>query len=257
MQDRYRMRATDFYPGFSFARVLRDLRFAIQDGCRIHATKNRKCSEPILHFVLCITDLSAPPRLQPHSLGRWALLTVRIFFFREDFRGDAAISSFVNLSFGRSRFLGRYEGACSHIPMLRFGMRAPNERPLALRSVGIAKLRVWVGTIRMSMGICVSNCGSAALGHIFMAAPSHTAEGGCITKLTVRIFFFREDFRGDAAISSFVYLRFGRSRFLCRYERACSHIPMLRFGMRAPNERALALRSVGIAKLRYGWAPYR
>ena len=149
------MRATDFYPGFSFARVLRDLRFAIQDGCRIHATKNRKCSEPILHFVLCITDLSAPPRLQPHSLGRWALLTVRIFFFREDFRGDAAISSFVNLSFGRSRFLGRYERACSHIPMLRFGMRAPNERPLALRSVGIAKLRVWVGTIRMSMGIHV------------------------------------------------------------------------------------------------------
>jgi len=144
----------------------------MQDGCRIHATKNRKCSEPILHFVLCITDLSAPPRLQPHSLGRWALLTVRIFFFREDFRGDAAISSFVNLSFGRSRFLGRYERACSHIPMLRFGMRAPHspqhaqrqkracrgprfERALALRSVGIAKLRVWVGTIRMSMGIHV------------------------------------------------------------------------------------------------------
>src|SRR5579864_4888612 len=172
MQDRYRMRATDFYPGFSFARVLSDLRLAMQDGCRIHATKNRKCSEPILHFVLCITDLSAPPRLQPHSLGSWALLTVRIFFFREDFRGDAAISSFVNLSFGRSRFLGRYERACSHIPMLRFGMRAPHspqhaqrqkracrgprfERALALRSVGIAKLRVWVGTIRMSMGIHV------------------------------------------------------------------------------------------------------
>src|SRR5579864_4212259 len=53
--------------------------------------------------------------------------------------------------------------------------------------------------------------------------------------LTVRIVFFREDFRGDAAASSFVYLRFGRSRFLCRYERARSPIPMLRFGMRAPR----------------------
>src|SRR5579864_1386179 len=69
------------------------------------------------------------------------------------------------------------------------------------------------------------------------------------TLLTVRFFFFREDFRGDAAVSSFVYLRFGRSRFLCRYERAYSHIPTLRFGMRAPNERALALRSVGMARV--------
>src|SRR5579864_6735879 len=83
--------------------------------------------------------------------------------------------------------------------------------------------------------------------------------------LTVRIFFFREDFRGDAAVSSFVNLSFGRSRFLCRYERARSPIPMLRFGMRAPRspqhaqrqkracrgprfERALALRPVGIAR---------
>src|SRR5579864_8601731 len=90
---------------------------------------------------------------------------------------------------------------------------------------------------------------------------------GIHTLLTVRFFFFREDFREDAAISSFVYLRFGRSRFLCRYERAYSHIPMLRFGMWAPSspqhaqrqkracrgprfERALALRSVGMAK---GW----
>src|SRR5579864_4904588 len=86
------------------------------------------------------------------------------------------------------------------------------------------------------------------------------------TLLTVRFFFFREDFRGDAAVGSFVYLRFGRSRFLCRYERARSHIPMLRFGMWAPSspqhaqrqkracrgprfERALALRSVGMARV--------
>src|SRR5579864_4107469 len=55
------------------------------------------------------------------------------------------------------------------------------------------------------------------------------------TDITVRIFLFREYFRLDAAISSFVYLRFGRSRFLCRYERARSPIPMLRFGMRAPT----------------------
>jgi len=55
------------------------------------------------------------------------------------------------------------------------------------------------------------------------------------TDITVRIFLFREYFRLDAAISSFVYLRFGRSRFLCRYERARSPIPMLRSGMRAPR----------------------
>jgi len=54
------MRATDFYPGFSFARVLSDLRFAIQDGCRMHATKNGECREPILHFMLCIAGISAP-----------------------------------------------------------------------------------------------------------------------------------------------------------------------------------------------------
>src|SRR5579864_1923807 len=91
MQDRYRMRATDFYPGFSFARVLSDLRFAIQDGCRIHATKNRECREPILHFVLCIAGISAPSRLQASQPRAGVLLTVRIFFFREDFsRGGSS-----------------------------------------------------------------------------------------------------------------------------------------------------------------------
>src|SRR5579864_6734166 len=33
--------------------------------------------------------------------------------------------------------------------------------------------------------------------------------------------------RRTRAVSSFVNLSFGRSRFLCRYERAHSHIPML------------------------------
>jgi len=55
-------------------------------------------------------------------------------------------------------------------------------------------------------------------------------------------------FEGNAAASSFVNFSFGRSGFLCRYERARSHIPMVRFGMRVPSQRALALRSVGMAR---------
>jgi len=69
---------------------------------------------------------------------------------------------------------------------------------------------------------------------------------------------FTKIFEGNTASSSFVNFSFGRSRFLCRYERARSHIPMLRFGMRAPGQRALALRSVGMTEgWEYGWAPYR
>src|SRR5579862_3948966 len=91
---------------------------------------------------------------------------------------------------------------------------------------------------------CISCCALPA----YPLSSARASQPRAVVLLTVRIFFFREDFRGNAAVSSFVYLRFGRSRFLCRYERARSHIPTLRFGMRAPNERALALRSVGIAK---------
>src|SRR5579864_9245976 len=236
------------------------------------------------------------------------LLTAReSSFFANIFEGDAAISSFVYLRFGRSRFLCRYERAYSHIPMLRFGMwassspqhaqrqkracRGPRlERALALRSVGMARVEGMGGYQTGEHGNTRFNCGSAALCHTISCSlgcnPAH-AVGKTQPRAASpqnaqrrRIFgdpeavlltaressFFANIFEGDAAISSFVYLRFGRSRFLCRYERAYSHIPMLRFGMwassspqhaqrqkracRGPRlERALALRSVGMARV--------
>src|SRR5579864_4119476 len=126
----------------------------------------------------------------------YTLLTVRFFFFREDFRGDAAVSSFVYLRFGRSRFLCRYERAYSHIPTLRFGMRAPNERALALRSVGMARVEGMGGYQTGEQGIHVINR---------------------------EILLFSRRFSRGCSNKQFREPALGRSRFLCRYERARSN----------------------------------
>src|SRR5579864_75154 len=174
MQDRYRMRATDFYPGFSFARVLSDLRFAIQDGCRMHATKNGECREPILHFMLCIAGISAPlcASLTAES-GCITNRENRLFSRRfsrgcssKQFRVPALWAEQIPLSLRARTFPHSYASLRNAGPTTtptrakakKRTCRGPRlERALALRSVGIAKgLRVWVGTIRMGMGILVS-----------------------------------------------------------------------------------------------------
>jgi len=126
--------------------------------------------------------------VQPLALGLWPLA-----FFREDFRGDAAVSSFVNLRFGRSRFLCCYERAYSHIPMLCFGMRAPRsarhaqrqkracrgprfERALALRSVGMARVEGMGGHHTDEHGNTRFNCGSATLGHVYSVVKDRFGE---------------------------------------------------------------------------------